>query len=65
MNLADDATPDRIRNLTDAIDAAGDNAEELTRLYIERGHCYNQLGDAASSVNDFLSALDLRGSIRT
>ena len=57
MNHTGDVTSERLHALTKAIDAAG-SEEELTQLYIERGHCYEHLGDAVNSIRDFLSALD-------
>ena len=57
MDLTEDATSERLHTLTKAIGAAG-SEEELAQLYIERGHCYEHLGDTVNSVRDFLSALD-------
>lgn len=52
-----DNDAEKIDVLTKAIgDARSD--EELTRLHIERGHCYERLEDAVKSTNDFLTALD-------
>lgn len=56
-NLSADSTSDKIDSLTKTISAASSEAE-LTQLYIERGHCYNLLGDEVNSVRDYLSALD-------
>lgn len=57
MNRIEDATAERIRSLTKQIDTAGSETQ-LTKLYIDRAHCHEDLGDAVSSVRDFLSALD-------
>lgn len=46
--------------LTDAIAHAA--SESLTQLYVRRGHLYESLGDTASSVRDFLHALDTADS---
>lgn len=54
---SNDQINEKICVLSKAIDNGG-SEEELTQLYIERGHCHEQLGDAASSVEDFLGALD-------
>lgn len=47
----------RVSVLTNAI-AVTRSDEELTQLYIERGHCYNALGDEVRSVRDYVTALD-------
>lgn len=52
-----DHTSERIDSLTKAISAASSESDS-TQLYIERGHCYNLLGDEVNSARDYLSALD-------
>ena len=47
----------KIELLTKAIDNCVVK-EDLTRLYIERAHCHDVLGDLSNSVNDFLTALE-------
>ncbi|MFL5340944.1 MAG: tetratricopeptide repeat protein [Gemmataceae bacterium] len=47
----------RVDALTEEISDTSDSAG-LARLYIERAHCSNRLGDESKSVGDYLSALD-------
>lgn len=48
---------DRIETITKSIRDAS-NELDLTKLYIERGHCYELLEDSVNSIRDFLTALD-------
>jgi tetratricopeptide (TPR) repeat protein len=56
-NQTQDDVYSRIDSLTKTIAVTRSEAD-LTQLYIERGHCYGRVEDAANSIRDFLSALD-------
>ena len=51
----------RINTLTESIGLTHGECD-LTRLYIERGNCYEQLEDTPNSVRDYLMAFGHRST---